>query len=229
MRWQLTSRPSEGFWQMPRRQFLLLIALMLFILVAFAVLANQMKPQSADPPNSFSPSGSSSPMISPAASENVIRYVPRLPLASVPASDIQLMASENIFTGTAMLNGGIHYFHGQTNKRGQTLPTLPLAFLVGERINIVLDFTAEPASISVKLNGLTLNINGILGKTHYETWLIVPKWNRTIDWEGNRVSPTLTMNIHAASRANPLDQTDIAMPGLDIGGSVYDILIIQIA
>ena len=259
MRWLLTSRSSESAWRLPLLQFLLLIALMIFVLATFAVLASQKEPQTADPPIPLSPVDPDPSRISlqtkipPASISDGIRRVPLQSLASVKeqslsgvqeqslagvkelsltgvaSGELQPMAASNAFSGTATLSGAIQYFHGQTNKREQTLPLQPLAFLVGERIRVVMDFTAEPSSMTVTLNGLSMNVTGTLGQTHYETWLIVPNWERTIDWSGNRLQPTLTMNIHATSRADPLVQTDIAIPGLDIGGSVFDILIMQVA
>ena len=267
MRWLLTSRSSNSAWRLPLLQFLLLIALMIFVLATFAVLASQKEPQTADPPIPLSPVDpdpyriSLQTKIPPVSIGDGIRRVPLQALAGakepslagakeqslagvqdqslsgvldqslngVASGELQPMAAPNAFSGTATISGAIQYFHGQTNKREQTLPLLPLAFLVGERIRVVMDFTAEPSSMTVTLNGLSMNVTGTLGQTHYETWLIVPNWERTIDWSGNRLQPTLTMNIHAISRADPLVATDIAIPGLDIGGSVYDMLIMQVA
>ena len=262
MRWLLTSRSSEAAWRLPLLQFLLLLALMIFVLATFAVLASQKEPQTADPPTPLSPADPDPARVSlqakipPTVMPEGIRRVPLRSLAGVqersladvqeqsldvlttptdqtltgsPTQNMLPLAAPNALSGTATLSGAIQYFHGQTNKREQTLPLLPLAFLVGERIRVVMDFTAEPLSMTITLNGLSMNVTGTLGQTHYETWLIVPNWERTIDWSGNRIQPTLTMNIHAISRADPLVQTDIEIPGLDIGGSIYDILIMQVA
>lgn len=250
MRWLLTSRSADCTWRLPLLQFLLLIALMLFILATFIVLSNQQpeKPTvdlpGAQQPADVLPQAMYRSLDALPASNQVSRLAQRpadlavsvirnrpieAAAADQPPSSFQPMAAPNAFKGTVTLSGGVRYFNGQTNQRGLTMPFLPLAFLAGERINVVMDFTAEPSSIIITLKDMTLTISGVVGQTHYETWLIVPEWERTIDWNGDRVLPTLTMNVHAISRANPLVQTDIAIPGLDIGGSVYDILIMQIA
>ena len=232
MRGPMTFDPSHDRWRLHMLHVLFVLALFLFYLALLAILAFL-----AVPPGPETGAGQVSRDIKLTARpfrvdrQNTLgstgkKTIPNMAAAASPAT--QVLASSGTFQAAISLDGGIGYFAGQTNQRGRTLPDNPLVFLVGERINITMDFSQEPLAMTISLNNLTLHLAGIIGKTHYETWLIVPQWARTLDWDGGRVGASLSLSLHATSRADPLGWADVTIPGLEIGGSVYDILVAQI-
>jgi hypothetical protein len=131
------------------------------------------------------------------------------------------------FAMTASISGAIGYFSGQTNKRGQTIPVDDNRYLAGEKILLVMDFNQDPAIIEVTLNGRTWRFFGVSGILHYETGIIIPDWQETLTWSGERLAAPLTMTISATARSDLSLVAARSFPGIDITGHVLELVLAQ--
>lgn len=138
--------------------------------------------------------------------------------AAAPAFDVQ-----------ADIRGSIHYFSGQTNSQGLTLPINPHRFLAMERMNIILDFTRDPQSIEYTFNGAVHKIACVQGIKHYETSLLLPNLPSTLTWDGQRLQAAMKLTIKAADRSSPVRTIIRTIKDIELTGNIYNIAYAQIS
>jgi hypothetical protein len=132
------------------------------------------------------------------------------------------------FIVQADLTGFIHYFSGQTDSQGRTMPLQQHRFLGLEKIKLKIDLTRDPSRIAWTFQGKTAQITGIAGQKHYEANLVMPFGASTVNWNHQRLGPPLTLKIEAWDRSTPAVRTELVIQDIDRTGSVYDISYVQI-
>jgi hypothetical protein len=140
---------------------------------------------------------------------------------------LPLAGTTGLFTAAVTVAGGIRYFAGQTNALGQTLPVNPLRFLALERLRLVMDFSQDPVRIEIRLLDRLWIINGVSGKTRYETYLFLPELPETLSWSGQRLAPPMSLLVTATARADPNVTASASVDGLELTGDVREIVRVQ--
>ncbi|MDW7657656.1 MAG: hypothetical protein SCM11_10845 [Bacillota bacterium] len=128
------------------------------------------------------------------------------------------------FAMTASISCAIGYFAGQTNSQGQTMPVDENRYLAGEKILLVMDFNQDPGLIEVVLNSRTWRFFGVIGILHYETGIIIPDWQETLSWSGDRLAAPLTMTIRATARSDQSVVATQSFSGIEITGHVLELV-----
>lgn len=133
-----------------------------------------------------------------------------------------------LFELQAAIQGGVKYFSGQTNSQGQFIPMNAHRFLGLERMKLILDFTSQPQSIQYTFGGQTGFIPCITGVLHYETSFVIPNLQSTLSWNGDRLKPSMNLQIQATDGSSPTQIATAAISDIELTGNVYNIAYAQL-
>jgi hypothetical protein len=131
------------------------------------------------------------------------------------------------FSITADVTGCVHFFSGQVDLLGRTLPINNHRFLCYERIRLNLTCSRDVSRIEYTFLGGLWTITGSPGKTDYTVTLIIPKRPSTLDWSDCRLGPPLQLGVTAWDRSVPAIRATTAIQDIELTGSVYDITYVQ--
>lgn len=152
------------------------------------------------------------------------------PLCESPLSDLarsDVVKTNQVFSMTITATPSIGYFSGQINCLGEVIPQDQKRLMAGERLNLSLMFSQEPQSIEVILNGKIWHFNVPPGVTRYETGIILPDWEPTISFSGERLNPPMTLTVRARARYDAGLTTEQSISGFELTGDVRQLVRVQ--